>query len=196
MKMAAYSMCINTKDRLEAGKLTGKRIYIRPINDRDTDNIIRWRNSQFVMDNFIYRIPLDRETHERWVKDKVKTGQVAQFIMGLNESGEEFGSVYISHIDKEAASGEFGIFIGKEDMLGKGYGGDAMELIEEYGSKKLGLKLMTLRVIDSNERAAKLYENMGYTRKSEEYETITYQDGDKDGKSPSKVKVIYMEKRI
>jgi len=190
VKMAAYSMCINTNDQI---KLIGKRIYIRPINDRDTDNIISWRNKDFVMDNFIYRIPLDRETHERWVNDKVNTGQVAQFIMGLNESGEEFGSVYISHIDKEAASGEFGIFIGKETMLGKGYGGDAMELIELYGAKRLGLKTMTLRVIESNERAAKLYESRGYTKKSEEYEIITTEE---DGENPSKVKVIYMEKRI
>ncbi len=190
MKMAAYSMCINTNDQI---KLIGKRIYIRPINDRDTDNIISWRNKDFVMDNFIYRIPLDRETHERWVNDKVNTGQVAQFIMGLNESGEEFGSVYISHIDKEAASGEFGIFIGKEEMLGKGYGGDAMELIELYAAKRLGLKTMTLRVIESNERAAKLYESRGYTKKSEEYVIITTEE---DGETPSKVKVIYMEKRI
>jgi ribosomal protein S18 acetylase RimI-like enzyme len=52
---------------------------------------------------------------------------------------------------------------------------------------------MTLRVIESNERAAKLYESRGYTKKSEEYEIITTEE---DGETPSKVKVIYMEKRI
>lgn len=35
--------------------LTGEKVVLRPITDADTDNIVRWRNTPSVRDNFIFR---------------------------------------------------------------------------------------------------------------------------------------------
>ena len=38
--------------------LTGEKVVLRPITDADTDNIVRWRNTPSVRDNFIFPRPL------------------------------------------------------------------------------------------------------------------------------------------
>ena len=52
------------KDRLE-----GETIYLRLMGAEDTENIIRWRNTDFVRSNFIYQKPFTRAGHENWMKN-------------------------------------------------------------------------------------------------------------------------------
>ena len=165
-------MYTNASDKMYEDEI----IYIRNMTRDDTDNIIRWRNSRTVMDSFIYRVPLTREVHLNWIDTMIKTGQVVQFVLGIKESGREIGSVYISHIDKERATGEFGIFIGEEDCQSKGYGTRGQKLIEQYAKDELGLSCMTLRVLKDNARAVHVYENNGYEVFKED--TVVIADGE------------------
>ena len=48
---------------LENGRIRGEKVYLRPITLEDTDNIIRWRNSENVRPYFIYQKPFTREGH-------------------------------------------------------------------------------------------------------------------------------------
>lgn len=52
-------------------------IAIRPITAEDTENIVRWRNSPSVMQNFIFRIPLTPEGHMHWFENRVQTGEAS-----------------------------------------------------------------------------------------------------------------------
>ena len=61
--------------------LYGTKIKLRPITFYDTENILRWRNSSFVKQNFIFRDDLTAEMHISWLKNKVDTGQVVQYII-------------------------------------------------------------------------------------------------------------------
>ena len=70
-------------------------VSIRKITDDDTDNIIRWRNSFEVNNNFIYRRPLTREDHLNWLRNKVDTGEVAQFIIHSDELVQGLHLFYI-----------------------------------------------------------------------------------------------------
>ena len=56
-------------------------IYLKPIDEKDTDLIIKWRNNSKVRKNFIFQEKLTKEIHEKWLKDKVFTGNVVQFII-------------------------------------------------------------------------------------------------------------------
>ena len=58
----------------------------------DTDNIVRWRNNPNVVKNFIFREPFTAEIHTKWMENKVKTGQVVQYIIEDLESGKDVGS--------------------------------------------------------------------------------------------------------
>ena len=89
-------------------------------------------------------------------------------VIGLKQSGEEIGSQYYKDIDKENKTAEYGIYIGREDMLGKGYGSEVMELALEYARSDMGLKEISLRVLESNARARKVYEGRGFTEYARE----------------------------
>ena len=141
--------------------IKGNRVNLRPISESDTDNIVRWRNKKIVQDNFIFREKFTPEMHNHWLNSKVKSGEVIQYIM-LDEIGKPFGSVYYRDIDAISKTAEFGIFIGEEDHISKGYGQEAMRLFIDFGINELGLMKIDLRVIESNDRAYHMYEKMGF----------------------------------
>ena len=50
--------------------IRGEQIYLRPITADDTELAVRWRNKPTVVENFIYRKPLSRADHEKWLAEK------------------------------------------------------------------------------------------------------------------------------
>ncbi len=135
-------------------------VTIRPITYDDTEDIIRWRNSDFVRNRFIDQRLFTKESHEYWLKNFVETGKVAQFIILLD--GKGVGSVYLRDIDPDERSAEYGIFIGEESARGKGVGTKSARLILEYAFCELKLEKIFLRVYKDNAGAVKSYEKAGF----------------------------------
>ena len=115
------------------------RIYLRLMTREDTENIINWRNSDEVRKQFIYQKPFTKESHEKWIETMIETGKVVQMMIVECETDRPIGSVYVRDIDMEHKKGEYGIFIGDVDYLGKGYGTEAAELMIEYAFEFIGL---------------------------------------------------------
>ena len=61
--------------------MIGKNLTLRPITLVDTPLIVRWRNIDFVRNNFLYREKFTEEIHKHWLETKVATGEVVQFII-------------------------------------------------------------------------------------------------------------------
>ncbi len=137
-----------------------KQVKIRPITEADTDNIIKWRNNPAVSNNFIYRSTFTKESHLNWYNNKIKTGEVVQFIISYENA--DVGSVYIRDIDMNNKKGEFGIFLGEERFFGKGIGTSATKLILDYAFNELNLNKVYLRVFTKNLGAIKSYEKAGF----------------------------------
>lgn len=151
----------------------GDKVILRRLNRNDTDNIVKWRNSDTVMQHFIIRTPLTPEVHENWIKTKIETGQVEQFIIKIKESGREIGSTYLKDIDKANGSAEYGIFIGESDEQGKGYGYEAQMLTLDYAFNTLGLKTIIIRVLYDNEASIATGEKCGFKKiEGSDYEVM------------------------
>ena len=71
---------------------------------------------------------------------------------------------------------ELGIVIGKKHQWGKGYATEAMQLLVAYGFEQLNLHLLYLTVMASNERAAGIYERVGFRHEGRLRHRI-YRDG-------------------
>ena len=93
--------------------INGERLYLRPITDADTEDIVRWRNDPGVWQYFLFREPFTPEMHRNWLKNKVETGRVVQYIIVERERGASVGSVYFRDVDPVNESAEYGIFIGE-----------------------------------------------------------------------------------
>lgn len=157
-----------------------KQVYLRPITPEDTDNIVAWRNQDFVRKNFIYQKPFTREGHEVWLREQVEPGHVVQFIICLTAAKDhlrEIGSVYLRDIDREKGEAEYGVFIGEEKALGQGYGTQAAKLMLDYGFGKLSLKKIFLRLLEDNSRALKSYEKAGFRLLKNRQETVSLEQG-------------------
>jgi UDP-4-amino-4,6-dideoxy-N-acetyl-beta-L-altrosamine N-acetyltransferase len=139
-----------------------KNVILREMTKDDTQNIIKWRNAPSVVENFIYRTPLDEEAHLNWYNNRVKTGEVAQFIIVDKESNIDVGSVYLRDIDNKNRKCEYGIFIGEESCRGKGIGSAAAKLVLDYAFKTLNMNRVFLRVFADNPRAIRSYEKAGF----------------------------------
>jgi UDP-4-amino-4,6-dideoxy-N-acetyl-beta-L-altrosamine N-acetyltransferase len=137
-------------------------IYLRPINIDDTENIVRWRNYENVKKYFIYQDTFTKEGHIKWIETKVKTGEVIQFMIIEKKNDRPIGSVYLKNIDRICRKAEFGIFLGEDDVSGKGYGYCAAKMILEYAFHKEKFHKIYLRVLADNERAIASYKKAGF----------------------------------
>lgn len=135
-------------------------IYIRPITMDDSDLIVKWRANPRVFNNFIFDEPLTKAVHINWMNTKVKSGEVVQFIILLEN--QPIGSAYLNHINKENSTAEYGIFIGEDSAIGRGIGSTVTQMIVNYGFNEMNLKTIYLRVFKDNDIAIKSYKNVGF----------------------------------
>ncbi len=146
--------------------IEGKDIYLRSMGDQDTDNIIKWRNTDFVRRNFIYQELFTRQGHEDWRRAMIDTGRAVQFIIIRKDDDGPVGSVYLRDIDRRHNKAEYGIFIGEKEALGQGYGTEAARLMIDYAFHETGLHKLMLRVLAENGRAIRSYEKAGFVREA------------------------------
>lgn len=141
-------------------------IYLRKMTYDDTEDIIRWRNSEGVRKNFIYQGLFTRESHENWIKTMVETGKVVQLMICEAATNKPVGSVYVRDIDRTHNKGEYGIFIGEETARGKGYGTATAKLMIKYCFEELKLHRLFLRVYADNYQAIRSYEKGGFVKEA------------------------------
>ena len=137
-------------------------VCLRPMEEADADSIVLWRNKEWVRRNFLYQGPFTREGQLNWLHTQVEPGHVAQFMICETDSGRAVGSVYFRDIDRINSCAEYGIFIGEEDAVGKGYGTQAAGLALRIAFEELELESVFLRVFEDNIGARKSYEKAGF----------------------------------
>ncbi len=107
---------------------------------------------------------------------------------GREKACREIGSVYLRDIDREKKKAEYGVFIGEEDALGRGYGVRAAKLMLEYGFNTLHLEKIFLRVLEDNAGARKSYTKAGFQVIENKRESVELEQGVRN--------VLFMEVRL
>ncbi|MCI9077647.1 MAG: GNAT family N-acetyltransferase [Lachnospiraceae bacterium] len=151
--------------RKECMELAGEKVFLREITEKDTDDVLKWRNSETVVKNFIYRKKVTRAEHMEWLNNKVSAGRVHQFIVCINTTGNAAGSVYLHNFDSTSKSAESGIFL-SEKFLGGGIGTEAYRLLLLYSFETLELHKVKARVLAYNSASTRLHEKTGYTQEA------------------------------
>ena len=145
-------------------ELEDEGVVLRPVALADTDNVLKWRNSVEVKKYFIYQKEITREEHVSWLEEKVKEGEVVQYIIHIKDENKDVGSVYLQNIDRKNRKCEFGIFIGEDCARGKGIGRISAQLITDYAFRFLKMNKIYLRVLSNNERAYHSYLKAGFVK--------------------------------
>ena len=158
--------------------MSAEKVCLRPITAADTAKIVTWRNKDFVRKNLIYQKPFTEEGHAAWLREQVEPGHAAQFIICVAD--REIGSVYLRDIDREKKTAEYGVFIGEEEALGRGYGTAAAILCLDYGFETLRLQKIFLRFVEGNTGARKSYEKAGFQMIEGRRETVCLEQGQRE----------------
>lgn len=111
---------------------TGEQIGIREMKLEDCDKIVEWRNKERVRSHYIYREDFTLESQRRYFREKVLKGDVFQYmICELDNDGRAVGSAVFKDYRPSERQIEYGLFIGEDDTIGKGYGKEATSLCLE-----------------------------------------------------------------
>lgn len=153
---------MNTFPPCDLPIINGESIYLRPITREDTALVVAWRNNPAVMQNFIFRQPFTAELHENWLRTKVDTGKVIQYIIVDRDSGRSVGSVYFRDIDPENNCAEYGMFIGEDSARGRGLGTETVTLFTRFGLDVLRLHRISMRVLANNPASRRSCEKGGF----------------------------------
>jgi UDP-4-amino-4,6-dideoxy-N-acetyl-beta-L-altrosamine N-acetyltransferase len=141
-------------------------IILRSICESDTELVLKWRNAAMVRNFFIYQKEITKEEHLNWLKTKVATGKVVQFVIVDPKNDKPFGSVYLQDINWTHNKAEFGIFIGETEYMGKGEGSIITKRMLQYAFEEMKLHRVYLRVFEENVRARKAYEKAGFVEEA------------------------------
>jgi RimJ/RimL family protein N-acetyltransferase len=97
---------------------------------------------------------------EAWVERHRTAANEALFVIADPED-RAIGHVGLYDIDHRVQSAEFAIAIDRS-MWGKGLGRACSRRVIEYGFGELNLRRITLEVLETNERAIRLYRSLGF----------------------------------
>ena len=143
--------------------LESNRIILKPLDELDSMEIVRWRNTKYVLDNVFSDQGPTVEEHRKWFEKYSSSVDRVEFVIIVKEINRKIGTIGLSSIDPKDQNAEYGILIGEVDMIGKGYAKEASELLIEYGFNQLNLQRIYLNVFEDNANAINLYNKLHFT---------------------------------
>jgi len=152
--------------------IIGDKIYLRPIDIEDIDNYVLWLNDEEVRQYLSMVNPFNKTREKEWVEKLYKDDRNIVLGIVVKESDQLIGNIGMHGISIINRYASIGIFIGDKNCWSKGYGTEALKLMQKYGFDHLNLHRIYLTVISYNTRAIKAYEKAGFVREGVHREHI------------------------
>jgi RimJ/RimL family protein N-acetyltransferase len=139
--------------------LAGERVSLRPVEDRDHADILRWQNDPEVA----WWMDYERS----FTLDDIRRSEAEALVEGhpfLIETAEALpiGRIGLNGFSERDQTCSLYIFIGERDVWSMGYGTDAMRLLLAWGFETFDLYLVQLWSLATNARAIRAYEKVGF----------------------------------
>jgi len=140
----------------------GEKTSLRSIKATDFSKIIKWQENQHLNQYIGNKLPTSiQECEVRYLKS-----HLFNRIFGIeDENGNLIGEIEIDHIKWKDKEAELFLYIGEQDLWGKGYGGDALTAFLNYIFNDKNFNYIYLRVYEHNTRAIKCYEKCGFKKR-------------------------------
>lgn len=159
--------------------LIGERIILRDYRKEDLVYIRKWVNDYHITKylNNIFLFPHSMADSERFLNDMIEgTSNRKGFIIAHKDTEEYIGQLDLLNIDWTNRVSHIGITVGTKDNLGKGYGTEAIKILQEFAFKRLNLNKLQLEVREYNHRAIACYKKCGFVEEGRIRESF-YIDG-------------------
>jgi len=160
--------------------ITGKNVRLRAIEREDIPRFVRWMNDPEVIENLLMNYPLSYAMEEKWFERQVETPPTVSQVLAIETLiGAEWihiGNCGLHFIEQVNNAAEFGIMIGEKEFWNKGLGREAAKLTLKHGFENLNLNRIYLYVFETNPRAQRSYEAVGFIKEGVQRQGI-YKNG-------------------
>ena len=145
-------------------RLDGLRGYsMRPPESRDVDDLLPIKNDPEIAALLVGTTrPWSRASLQNWVEHH-RTARDEAFFVIADPADRPVGYAALYRIDRAAGNAEFGILLGDKLVWGKGIGSRVTRFMVEYGFDVLDLRRVFLEVLETNARAKRVYDKLGFT---------------------------------
>lgn len=147
---------------MKAVKLESKNLIFKPLSlEHLSNDYVEWLNDKEVNKYLETGNDYNLDKLEKFLA-KVEKKDIYFWAIHLKVNNIHIGNIKIDPINHKHGLGEYGILIGRKSEWGKGYAKEASLTILEYCFKIIGLRKITLGVVEENIAAYKLYKNMDF----------------------------------
>lgn len=153
--------------------LEGQKVYLRPIGQDDTDLYFAMLFGPETRRLTGTQKSFTREQIYRYIDDKSRNSSHLLLLVALRETDKVIGDIALQDIDGMNRSANIRISI-ENEYQNKGYGSEAMSLLLDYGFGIVNLHRIELNVFDYNERAAHVYEKLGFKKEGVQRDALFY----------------------
>ncbi|MDQ7096614.1 GNAT family protein [Desulfosporosinus sp. PR] len=147
-------------------RILGERIILREYRKEDIEHMRKWVNDPEVVDflSDIFLFPHTINITEDFVNSVLKGEHKdsCNLIIAKKDTEEYLGQIDLIYIDWKNRAGEIGIVLGAAENRGKGYGTEAIKLLQRYVFNRLNLNRLEIKVRDFNIRALRCYIKCGF----------------------------------
>ncbi|MCC3381432.1 GNAT family N-acetyltransferase [Paenibacillus farraposensis] len=159
--------------------IIGERIVLREYRLEDIPKIRKWVNDPEIThglsDVFIY--PHSQSNTESFVQMMIDgSSEIKGFIIAHKDTLDYIGQLDLFKINGVNRHAALGIVIGRESDLGKGYGREAIRLLQKFVFHSLNLHRLELEVYAFNERAYRCYLACGFKEEGRLRERLFRED--------------------
>jgi len=141
----------------------------RELSDKERTMVLEWRNDPEIRKWMRNRQPISLKEHQRFIASLQRSEEKRYFV--VKESEEYIGVVDFTDINRNQKSAFFGVYANPTSKK-RGLGSKLLASLINYAKEELGLKLLRLEVLKSNEKAIALYKKFGFIEYKQEAEYI------------------------
>ncbi|MBE5802362.1 MAG: GNAT family N-acetyltransferase [Clostridiales bacterium] len=147
-------------------RLIGERIMLREYQAEDIGPIRGWVNdvetTRYLATRF-WPAQTMVDSQEFLSRMLQSSHNACNFVIADKEDGRYIGQLDLFRLDWRLRLGEIGMVIGSKEDRGRGYGTEALELLQRFAFLTLGLERLELEVHMENQQALRCYEKAGFT---------------------------------
>lgn len=151
--------------KVEMSIIYGERVRLSAVERENLKKYHEWLNDPEVTRGLDLYLPLSMADEENWFDSMTKRNPNEKPFAIEIKKGKTWkliGNCGFHNIDTKNRCGEVGIVIGDKTEWNKGYGAEAMTLLQRHGFETLNLNRVYLRVYADNVRAVRSYEHAGF----------------------------------
>ncbi len=170
----------NNKTPVVNSPYIGEKVRLRAPEKEDVYEIMRYWNTYETRLNLNLSIPMSSIQEMEWIELVTKQANERRgfsFVIEDKNNGKVLGTCSLHDINWIDRTAILGIGIHNPEDYNKGYGTDTMKCLLAIGFKILNLHRIELLVYETNKRAIKVYEKVGFKEVGRKRKNHFYESG-------------------